>query len=93
MPLLAGDHTVGVLSLHFQESAPLATEQRDLLDAFVRQIALVLDRQRLRDAEQRARDEKLIRQEILEPHRRPDLEDDVVSGIQSRNASKALGRH
>ena len=32
-----------------------AADQRDLLDAFVRQIALVLDRQRLRDAEQQAK--------------------------------------
>jgi two-component system sensor histidine kinase KdpD len=55
LPLSAGDHTVGVLSLHFKDRAPLPTEQRDLLDAFVRQIALVLDRQRLRDAEQQAK--------------------------------------
>jgi two-component system sensor histidine kinase KdpD len=33
----------------------MTSDQRDLLDAFVRQIALVLDRQRLRDAEQQAR--------------------------------------
>jgi two-component system sensor histidine kinase KdpD len=44
-----------VLSLHFKDSTPLATEQRDLLDSFVRQIALVLDRQRLRDTEQTAK--------------------------------------
>jgi two-component system sensor histidine kinase KdpD len=55
LPLLTGDHAVGVLSLHFKEHAPLPTEQRDLLDAFIRQIALVLDRQRLRDAEQQAK--------------------------------------
>src|SRR5262249_6326351 len=55
LPLMAGDHAVGVLSLRFRESAPLTTEQRDLLDAFVRQVALVLDRQRLRDAEQQAK--------------------------------------
>jgi two-component system sensor histidine kinase KdpD len=55
LPLVAGDHAVGVLSLHLRDSAPLATEQRDLLDSFVRQIALVLDRQRLRDAEQQAK--------------------------------------
>jgi two-component system sensor histidine kinase KdpD len=54
--LLAGERAIGVLSLRFPENAPsLATEQRDLLDAFVRQIALVLDRQRLRDAEQEAK--------------------------------------
>ena len=55
LPLLAGERAVGVLSLRFRDSAPLAADQRDLLDAFVRQIALVLDRQRLRDAEQQAK--------------------------------------
>ena len=55
LPLVAGDHAVGVLSLRLQESPALATEQRELLDSFVRQIALVLDRQRLRDAEQQAK--------------------------------------
>jgi two-component system sensor histidine kinase KdpD len=55
LPLLAGDRSVGVLSLRFRDAAPLAADQRDLLDAFVRQIALVLDRQRLRDAEQQAK--------------------------------------
>jgi two-component system sensor histidine kinase KdpD len=55
LPLLAGERAVGVLSLRFRDPAPLPAEQRDLLDAFVRQIALVLDRQRLRDAEQQAK--------------------------------------
>ena len=55
LPLMAGERAVGVLSLRFRDSAPLAADQRDLLDAFVRQIALVLDRQRLRDAEQQAK--------------------------------------
>jgi two-component system sensor histidine kinase KdpD len=55
LPLLAGAHAVGVLSLRFRDPAPLPADQRDLLDAFVRQIALVLDRQRLRDAEQQAK--------------------------------------
>ena len=36
-----------------QHRARLPPAQRDFLDTFVRQIALVLDRQRLRDAEQR----------------------------------------
>ncbi len=54
LPLMAGERTVGVLSLRFQDAEPPAT-QRDFLDTFVRQIALVLDRQRLREAEQRAR--------------------------------------
>ncbi len=53
--LLAGDRALGVLSLRAREPKPGVTEQRDLLDAFVRQIALALDRQRLRDAEQEAK--------------------------------------
>ena len=55
LPFMAGERAVGVLSLHFKQTGPLATERRDLLDSFVRQIALVLDRQRLRDAEQQAK--------------------------------------
>ena len=55
LPLVAGERAVGVLSLHFHDATPLASAQRDLLEAFVRQIALVLDRQRLRDAEQQAK--------------------------------------
>jgi len=55
LPLVSGGHASGVLSLHFKDSTALATEQRDLLDSFVRQIALVLDRQRLRDTEQTAK--------------------------------------
>jgi two-component system sensor histidine kinase KdpD len=52
---MAGERAVGVLSLRFRDPAPLPTDQRDLLDAFIHQIALVLDRQRLRDAEQQAK--------------------------------------
>jgi two-component system sensor histidine kinase KdpD len=55
LPLMAGERAVGVLSLRFRDPAPLPTDQRDLLDAFIHQIALVLDRQRLRDAEQQAK--------------------------------------
>jgi two-component system sensor histidine kinase KdpD len=55
LPLMAGERAVGVLSLRFHDALPLTTAQRDLLDAFVRQVALVLDRQRLRDAEQEAK--------------------------------------
>ncbi|MCX6927801.1 MAG: DUF4118 domain-containing protein, partial [Verrucomicrobia bacterium] len=53
LPLLAAEHAVGVLSLRCQNTASPPPAQRDFLDNFVRQIALVLDRQRLRDAEQR----------------------------------------
>lgn len=55
LPLLAGERAVGVLSVRFRDGTPLSASQRDLLESFVRQIALVIDRQRLRDAEQRAK--------------------------------------
>jgi two-component system sensor histidine kinase KdpD len=55
LPLLAGERAAGVLSLRFRDTPPLLPAQRDLLDAFIRQIALVLDRQRLRDAETQAK--------------------------------------
>ena len=55
LPLVADDRAVGLLSLRFEDPGPLDPAQRDLLEAFVRQIALVLDRQRLRDREQDAK--------------------------------------
>jgi len=55
LPLVAGTRAIGVLSLRFRETQPLSPAQRDLLDAFFRQVALVLDRERLRDAETQAR--------------------------------------
>jgi two-component system sensor histidine kinase KdpD len=55
LPLVVGNRVAGVLSLRFHEATPLAPAQRDLLDAFVRQIALVLDRERLRETETQAR--------------------------------------
>jgi two-component system sensor histidine kinase KdpD len=55
LPLLAGERTIGVLSLRARDGAVLLGSQRDLVEGFVRQIALVIDRQRLRDAEQRAK--------------------------------------
>jgi len=54
LPLLAGERAVGVLSLRLADPAALAPAQRDFNDTFIRQIALVLDRQRLREAEQQA---------------------------------------
>jgi len=54
-PLVAGTRATGVLSLRFHDAAPRSPAQRDLLDAFVRQIALVLDRERLRAAETQAK--------------------------------------
>jgi two-component system, OmpR family, sensor histidine kinase KdpD len=55
LPLVAGERIAGVLSLRFHDLTPLLPPQRDLLEAFIRQIALVLDRQRLRDAEAQTR--------------------------------------
>jgi two-component system sensor histidine kinase KdpD len=55
LPLLAGSRANGVLSLRFRDPAPLSPAQRDLLDAFIRQISIVMDRERLRDAETQAR--------------------------------------
>jgi hypothetical protein len=43
-------------------------------------------------ARDRAREEQLIRQQRAPASRRPDLDRDVVSGIQARNLHKALGR-
>jgi two-component system sensor histidine kinase KdpD len=55
LPLVAGQRALGVLSLRFRDHAPLTTDQRDLLEAFVRHIALALDRERLREAEHHAK--------------------------------------
>ena len=55
LPLVAGTRATGVLSLRFHDAPPLSPAQRDLLDAFIRQIALVFDRERLRDAETQAK--------------------------------------
>jgi two-component system sensor histidine kinase KdpD len=55
LPLMAGSRAAGVLSLRFRDAEPVSPAQRDLLEAFVRQIALVFDRERLRDAETRAK--------------------------------------
>lgn len=42
--------------------------------------------------QERWRDEQRLRQQPLPPQRRPDLDYDVVSGIQARNLGKALRR-
>jgi two-component system sensor histidine kinase KdpD len=55
LPMVAGARVTGVLSVRFRDAAPLSPAQRDLLDAFVRQLALVFDRERLRDADTRAK--------------------------------------
>jgi two-component system sensor histidine kinase KdpD len=55
LPLVTSDRIGGVLSLKFRQAGELDSAQRDLLDSFVRQIALVLDRQRLRATVQEAK--------------------------------------
>ncbi len=55
LPLISDERGIGVLSLRFHQNTPLSPPQRDLLDAYVRHIALVLDRQRLRDEEREAK--------------------------------------
>ena len=50
LPLSAGGPPSGVLALRAQAGNGLTLQQRDLLENFARQIALVLDRQRLREA-------------------------------------------
>ena len=55
LPLSAGGKPSGVIALRFHSGKSLNVQQRNLLDSFVRQIALVIDRQRLRDAETNAK--------------------------------------
>lgn len=55
LPLSGGGKPSGVIALRFHSGKSLSVQQRNLLDSFVRQIALVTDRQRLRDAETSAK--------------------------------------
>ena len=50
LPLRTTGKALGVLRLRWQQTSPPTLEQRHLLDNFQRHIALVIDRQRLRDA-------------------------------------------
>ncbi len=50
LPLAATSNMVGVMAVRLRQPNPLSIDQRNLLDAFARQGALVMDRQRLRDA-------------------------------------------
>lgn len=51
LPLSAGGKPSGVIALRFRSDKALTVQQRSLLESFVRQVALVIDRQRLRDSE------------------------------------------
>jgi two-component system sensor histidine kinase KdpD len=55
LPLSVGGKPSGVIALRFRSDKPQTIQQRNLLDSFLRQIALVIDRQRLRDADTRAK--------------------------------------
>jgi len=55
VPLSAGVTPVGVLALRRKSEAELTFQQRSLLENFAQKIALLLDRQRLREAEIQAR--------------------------------------
>jgi two-component system sensor histidine kinase KdpD len=49
LPLTTGGRTLAVMGLNLGDSPPLSSQQRDLLQGFSQQIALALDRQRLRE--------------------------------------------
>jgi two-component system sensor histidine kinase KdpD len=53
IPLSSGDLPAGVAGLRVREGADLTPQQRDLLEKFVREIALVLEHQRLREISNR----------------------------------------
>ena len=53
VPLLSEDRSVGVLGVRAKETLTLA--QRDLLEAFARQLALIIERDQLRAASERER--------------------------------------
>lgn len=55
LPLSSGSAPEGVLAVRSRPERKLSLDQRDLLENFARQTALVLDRQRLRDAEVKSR--------------------------------------
>jgi two-component system sensor histidine kinase KdpD len=54
-PLVTPAGCVGIIGLRLKDGRELSVQQRNLLDSFLRQIALVLDRQRLRETETEAK--------------------------------------
>src|SRR5262249_50933815 len=54
-PLVTPTGCMGVIGLRLKDQRHRSLQQLSLLDSFLRQIALVLDRQRLREAEAQAR--------------------------------------
>ena len=55
LPLVTPTGCLGVIGLRLRKRRGLSLQQRNLLDSSLRQIALVLDRQRLRETETQAR--------------------------------------
>jgi len=55
IPLESSHITIGVMGLRLRQRYPPTIHQRNLLDAFTRQIALALDRQRLSELSEKAR--------------------------------------
>ena len=55
LPLATAHDIIGVLGLRLSQSSPVTLDQRNLLDAFVRQAALVIDRARLQQQAENAR--------------------------------------
>ena len=55
LPLVTADGCVGVVGLKSKAGRTWSLQQRNLLENFIRQVALVLDRQRLSDADQDAK--------------------------------------
>ena len=55
LPLLAGENCMGAMGVKPPAEATLPVNQRDLLESFATQIALALDRERLRATEEAAR--------------------------------------
>src|SRR5690606_38929098 len=55
LPLLVADRIEGVLSVQLAADAVLPPEQRELLEAFATQLAVVAEKERLAGAQQRAK--------------------------------------
>ncbi|MDB6032087.1 MAG: two-component system sensor histidine kinase KdpD [Verrucomicrobiales bacterium] len=55
LPIATTAETLGVLSVKLQELEPQTLDQRNLLEAFARQAALVIDRHRLQETSERSR--------------------------------------
>jgi two-component system sensor histidine kinase KdpD len=55
LPLAAGNSRAGVLVVRAKSGGEFSSDQKELLENFTRQTALVLDRQRLREAEANSR--------------------------------------